>query len=42
MNKFIETWLKRTLWLWLPFVAFKKLFGQVLEHLEERDTKNQL
>lgn len=43
MNKFIENFLKKTLWIWLPFVAFFRLWKEVLLKIqaweEERERR---
>jgi hypothetical protein len=35
MNKFLDNLLKRTLWLWLPFVALWKLTKDLIARFEE-------
>lgn len=39
MNQFFEKLLKKTLWLWLPFGAFIRLWKEVLIKLENVDKK---
>lgn len=31
-NAFFDKWVKKTLWLWLPFHALRRLLKEVLEH----------
>ena len=28
-NTFMDNWLKKTLWIWLPFVALKRLLEEI-------------
>ena len=30
INTFIDNWLRKTIWIWLPFVALWKLFKEVI------------
>ena len=30
LNKFIEGWLERTLWIWLPFYSFRRLILEII------------
>lgn len=30
INSFIDNWLRKSLWIWLPFVAFWRLFKEVV------------
>lgn len=30
MNEFIENFLKKTLWVWLPFAAFSRLIKELI------------
>ncbi len=39
MNQFFEKLLKKTLWLWLPFAAFIRLWKEILVKLEDIDKK---
>ncbi len=39
MNQFFEKLLKKTLWIWLPFGAFKRLWKEILVKLEDVDKK---
>jgi len=39
MNQFIDKWLKKTLWIWLPFAAFVRLWKELLEHIEKSERK---
>lgn len=35
MNEFFDKWVRKTLWLWLPFYAFFELVGR-LAHRDEK------
>jgi len=30
INSFMDDWLRKSLWVWLPFVAFWRLFKEVV------------
>jgi len=30
INTFIDNWLRHTLWIWLPFYAFRKLTKEII------------
>jgi hypothetical protein len=34
INTFIDNWLRYTLWIWLPFVAFWKLTKEVMAKMK--------
>ncbi len=36
MNQFLEKFLKKTLWLWLPFFAFGVLVKQFLDRPKKK------
>jgi len=36
MNKFLDQFFKKTLWIWLPFVAFFKLLKDLVKKIENK------
>ncbi len=40
MNKFLDNTLRRTLWLWLPFVALYKLTIDLVYKMEKKKEKS--
>lgn len=36
LNDFIDRWLLRTLWLWLPFFAFKVLMKELFVRMQSK------
>jgi hypothetical protein len=35
MNQLIDKFLKKTLWIWLPFYAFFKLLGEIGQKMKK-------
>ena len=41
INEHVEVWLQKTVWIWLPFVAFRILVKDVIEkYKKSKEDKN--